>query len=77
MERLSCHDTKVIIRKIREYDGRWLDVDGETFFLPGKPDKEKIVDAICRLCSQDGRVIIDAKFEVGEVTLRDFMMSNP
>ena len=64
-------DTKVILKRIKEYSGRWIDAC-ETIFLKGKLTNEQITDCICKMCSTSRNVIIDADFEVGEVTLDDY-----
>lgn len=67
----SSRDTKVVLRRIREYSGKWTDVD-ETMFFRGKPSRDVITDDICRMFSKGGEVIINADFDVCEVTLQDF-----
>lgn len=68
---ITRNDTKVKLRRLKEYDGRWLDTD-ETLFIKGKPTKDKITDIICGMTSHSGLVIIDAEFDVSEVTLADY-----
>ena len=67
----SFKDTKVVLKRIKEYSGRWLKAT-ETLFFDGKPSKDKITDTICNMCSKGGNVIIDADFEICEVTLNDY-----
>lgn len=67
----SFKDTKVVLKRVKEYSGRWIDAC-DTIFFNGKPPRDKIVDAICNMCSKGGNVIIDADIEIGEVTLDDY-----
>ena len=67
----NFRDTKVILRRIKEYSGRWINMN-TTLFFQGKPRKDKITDEICNMCSKAGDVIIDADFQVCQVTLDDY-----
>lgn len=68
----SFRDTKVVVKRLLEYSGRWLKSDNETLFFDGKPSKSHITDCICKMCSNGRNVIIDADFEVCEVGLSDY-----
>ena len=36
-------DTKIVLKRIKEYSGRWIS-DDDVFFMKGKPSKSKITD---------------------------------
>lgn len=69
-------DTKVTIKRLREYDGRWFPAANSVMYFRGKPPKDKMIDAICRKYSKDKFLAIDADIDISDVTIHDYFKHN-